>query len=124
MALIFGIASNTFPTGYVGTVVNRFNSDYNYTETKKEYLGNPPTVVDTRMTASKKTRSMDVTAGFTAKPLESAVLALLGTDVTVLITSLDTVSETITGKLMKATHSGEKDGWWEVALHIEQDPAS
>jgi hypothetical protein len=123
MALIFGITSNTFPTSYTGTVVNRFNSDYNYTETKKEYLGNPPAVVDTRMTASKKTRAMDVTAGFTAKPLEDAVLALLGTDVTVLITSLDTVSETITGKLMKAVHSGEKDGWWEVALHIEKDPA-
>jgi len=123
MALIFGIASNTFPTGYVGTVVNRFNSDYNYTETKKEYLGNPPDVVDTRMTSAKKTRSMDVTAGFTAKPLEDAVLALLGTEVTATIVSLDTMSETITGKLMKATHSGEKDSWWEVALHIEKDPA-
>lgn len=117
--LIFGIISNVFATGYTGVVVNRFTDDYNYAKTEKEFTGNPPTVVDTRQTAEKKTQVMNVTAAFLTKPDAAGVVALLGTDVTVTITSMDTVSETITGKLIKATHSGEKDNWWEVSLQIE-----
>lgn len=123
MAIIFGIKSNVSPTGYTGTVVNRFTSTYTYEKTEKEYLGNPPVVVDTRMTAEKKTRGFDGIVGFTAKPDEDAVLALLGTQVTITVVSDDTAgeTETITGTLMKAVHSGEKDGWWEAALTVGPD---
>ena len=121
--LIFGIESNVCPTGYVGTVVNRFTSDYTYTKTEKEFTGNPPVVVETRMTAEKKTRAFNGTVAFTSKPDEAAVLALLGTEVTMTVVSVGTSgtsTETITGTLVKATHSGEKDNWWEAALQIEK----
>jgi hypothetical protein len=123
MAETFGIGSNTCPTGYTGTVINRFTSDYTYEKTEKEYLGNPPVVVDRRTTGEKKTRGFNGTLGFTSKPDEEAVIALLGTQVTMVAVSddLSPVTETITGTLMKISHSGEKDGWWEATVQIGPD---
>lgn len=118
--LIFGIVSNTLPTGYTGTVVNRFTSDYDMEKTEKDFTGNPPDVIDTRMTSVKYKHVMTVLAAFLTKPDEQGVIDLLNTDVTATITSMDTVAETITGKLVKASHSGEKDGWWEANLQIEK----
>jgi hypothetical protein len=87
---------------------------------EKDFTGNPPNVVDTRMTSIKYKHVMNVTAAFLTKPEAQGVIDLLHTDVTVTITSMDTVTETITGELVKATHSGNKEDWWEVSLQIEK----
>jgi hypothetical protein len=118
--LIFGIQSNVFPTGFTGTVVNHFTSDYTMEKSEKDYTGNPPDVIDTRLTSIKYKHVMDVTAAFLTKPEAQGVVDLLHTDVTVTITSMDTVSETITGELTKATITGGKEDWWEVALTVEK----
>ena len=121
--LAFGIASNSLPTGYTG-VVNHFTSDYNYEKTEKDFTGNPPVVIETKKTAEKWKQVMSVLAAFSAKPDAQAVVNMLGkTDVTVTITSLDPatpISESITGTLTKATHTGDKDNWWEVSLQVEK----
>jgi ribosomal protein S17E len=117
--LIFGIQSNTMPTGYTGTVVNSFTSDYTLEKNEKDFTGNPPVVVDTRLTSIKYKHVMNATAGFLTKPDAQGVIDLLNTSVTVTITSMDTVTESITGTLVKATHSGDKEGWWEVAMQVE-----
>jgi hypothetical protein len=118
--LIFGIQSNVFPTGFTGTVVNHFTSDYTMEKNEKDYTGNPPDVIDTRLTSIKYKHVMDVTAAFLTKPEAQGVIDMLHTDVTVTITSMDTVSETITGELTKATITGDKEDWWEVALTVEK----
>jgi len=121
--LAFGIASNTLPTGYTG-IVNRFTSDYVYSKTEKEFTGNPPVVIETKKTAEKWTQVMSVLAAFSTKPTAQGVVDMLGAaDVTITITSLDPATpivESITGTLTKATHTGEKDNWWEVSLQVEK----
>ena len=118
--LIFGITSNTFPSGFTGTVVNHFTSDYTMEKSEKDFTGNPPDVIDTRLTSIKYKHVMDVTAAFLTKPEAQGVVDLLHTDVTVLITSMDTVSEGMTGELTKASITGDKEGWWEVTLTVEK----
>ena len=121
--LAFGIASNALPTGYTG-IVNRFTSDYKYEKTEKDFTGNPPVVIETKKTAEKWTHVMTVLAAFSAKPNAQGVVDMLGaTDVTITITSLDPavpIVESITGTLIVATHTGEKDNWWEVSLQVEK----
>jgi len=118
--LIFGITSNTFLTGFTGTVVNHFTSDYTFDKSEKDFTGNPPVVIDTRLTSIKYKHVMNVVAAFLTKPEAQGVVDLLHTDVTVLITSMDTVSEGMTGELMKASITGDKEGWWEVTAEIEK----
>lgn len=118
---VFGISGNSLPGIITGAVVNTFTSDYTLEKTEKELTGNPPDVIDVRMTNLKYKHVMNITAAFTSLATAQTIVDALNTDVTASISSLDqpTAGEGITGKLTKATITGHKDDWWEVSLTIE-----
>ena len=117
MPCVFGILSSSgMPTGITGAVVN--SSGLTTAGEKKELTGNPPTdIIDVRML--KIIQTLSVKFNFTAIPSPEAAKALIGTEVTVVITSMDTQAVSFAGKMLTFDVAMEKESWWEGTFTVE-----
>lgn len=115
---IFGILSSVLPTGITGAVVE--TADLTSSVAVKVLTGNPPTTtVDIRK--GEITQKMKVTCEFETIPSAVEIRALLAatTPSTVTITSLDTVTNTLTGTFTDFNVGSKKDDYWPGDFTIQ-----
>jgi len=115
---IFGILSNSLPTGITGAVVE--TADLSSSVTVKTLTGNPPTTtVDIRK--GEITQKLKVTCEFDAVPDAAAIRVLLADTATstVTITSLDTVALTLVGTIIDFNVGAKKDDYWPGDFTIQ-----
>jgi hypothetical protein len=116
---IFGILSSSgLPTVITGAIIE--TADLDTKGDVKELTGNPPTdVVDVRM--GKITQTMKVTCEFESYVTPENQRAMLAsTDTyTVVITSLDTETVTLEGKIIDISCGAKKEDWWSGSFTIQ-----
>lgn len=117
---IFGIVSNSGLTGFTGAIVGTFTLSAD--GESKVLRGNPSsTISDVRAIANASVLTVDI-IGFTALVEPDT---LIGDELTVTITSEDTVAITSwTGTVTAAKITGSYDNWWTASITMSKQPTS
>ena len=123
MAKVFGILSSTLPTGITGQVIGDASITGDIGDTK-DLVGNPSSPIADSRTGTPNIRKMTINFAFaTGEGTKVASFALLGTTVTLLVTSEDTDAITLTGTCTHWEVKAEKDNWWTGTITVEKKGA-
>jgi hypothetical protein len=117
MAKVFGILSSS-GLNVTGAVVEGGEITYTRGDSRK-LTGNPCSTIADERVGSADHYVMNVSFEF--ESITTTPPDLLNTEATGTVTSEDTVSASLTGKVTKWVTAFEKENWWKATLTIEAD---